>query len=160
MNPLMIGMLVGAGVNLIGAVADTKRVNSQEKISKKVSEANESASKAKIMENYSDIFEKNLSDLGSQTAIFAAAGIDKASTLFSKGIQEHEKTFLNNKENQNRDLATVNTEAKVQRASISLNAAQTKSQIGINAITGLGNSFMNWQNYKIKRDSFATGDRI
>lgn len=156
MNPLMIGMLAGAGLNLIGAVADTKRVNSQEKISKKVNEANENTSKVKIMGNYSDVFEQNLSDLGSQTAIFAAAGIDKASTLFSKGLQEHEKTFLNNKENQSRDLATVSTDAKIQRANISLNSIQTKNQIGMNALTGLGNSFMNWQNYKIGREQFAT----
>lgn len=156
MNPLMIGMLAGAGLNLIGAVADIKRVNAQEKISKKVNEANESSNKAKIMGNYSDVFEQNLSDLGSQTAIFAAAGIDKASTLFSKGLQDHEKTFLNNKENQNKDLTTVNTEAKIQRANISLNATQTKNQIAMNALTGLGNSFMNFQSYQIGREQFAT----
>lgn len=158
MGPLAIAMLNNAGLiggsvgvagKVLGAVADTQRVNDQAKIEQLTNDVNAANQRAAIAKNYTGIFEKMVSDLGTQNNLLATAGVDKASTLFFKSRQAHEKAFLENKENMTSDLNNLNVQRDLGNMQSKLTATYKKQQIGVNMFGGLADSFTTWKGYGV-----------
>ena len=162
MGPLAIAMLNNAGLiggtigvagKFLGAVGDNQRVNDQAKIEQLTNDINTANQRAIIAKNYTGIFEKMVSDLGTQNNLLATAGVDKASTLFFKSREAHEKAFLENKANMEMDINNLNVQRDLSNMQSKLTAINKKQQISANMISGLGDSFMNWKGYGV---NFAT----
>lgn len=149
MGPLAIAMLANAGMKVMGSFADTQRVNDQAKIEQLTNDVNAANQRATIAKNYTGIFEKMVSDLGTQNNLLATAGVDKASTLFFKSRQAHEKAFLENKANMTSDLNNLNVQRDLSNAQSKLTAINKKQQIGVSMFGGLTDSFMNWKSYNV-----------
>lgn len=158
MGPLAIAMLNNAGLiggsigvagKVLGAVGDTQRVNDQAKIEQLTNDVNAANQRAVIAKNYTGIFEKMVSDLGTQNNLLATAGVDKASTLFFKSRQAHEKAFLENKANMTSDLNNLNVQRDLGNMQSKLTAINKKQQIGVNMFGGLADSFTTWKGYGV-----------
>lgn len=149
MGPLAIAMLANAGMKVMGSFADTQRVNDQAKIEQLTNDVNAANQRAVIAKNYTGIFEKMVSDLGTQNNLLATAGVDKASTLFFKSRQAHEKAFLENKANMTSDLNNLNVQRDLGNMQSKLTAINKKQQIGVNMFGGLADSFTTWKGYGV-----------
>lgn len=158
MDPFTIGMLASAGLSLFGAVKDSNRIDLQSKMESKINEANANTERTNIMKAYTDVFAKQISDLGTQQSIFATLGIDKSSTLFAKGIQEHEKAFLDNQANMKSDMEAVNTNLNVRNANIKMNASGQKSSLYSGAAIGLANAFTTFAGAKMSKGDMLSQD--
>lgn len=157
MGPLAIAMLANAGMKVMGSFADSKRADDQAKIEQLTNDVNTAKQRVVITKNYTGIFEKMVSDLGTQNNILATAGVDKASSLFLKSRQAHEKAFLENKANMESDLNNLNVQRDLGNMQSKLTAINRKQQIGVNLVGGLTDSFMNWKNYNINYDKKVEG---
>ena len=91
MNPLMIMQLASTGLSLFGSVADAGRAKNQTKLNNMVADVNAAKETTNTMRSYTSAMEEMTTRMKSQKAAFANAGIDTASTLFSKGMTAHEK---------------------------------------------------------------------
>lgn len=149
MGPLAIAMLANAGMKVMGSFADTQRVTDQAKIEQLTNDVNAANQRAVIAKNYTGIFEKMVSDLGTQNNLLATAGVDKASTLFFKSRQAHEKAFLENKANMTSDLNNLNVQRDLGNMQSKLTAINKKQQIGVNMFGGLADSFITWKGYGV-----------
>lgn len=149
MGPLAIAMLANAGMKVMGSFADTQRVNDQAKIEQLTNDVNAANQRAVIAKNYTGIFEKMVSDLGTQNNLLATAGVDKASTLFFKSRQAHEKAFLENKANMESDINNLNVQRDLGNMQSKLTAINKKQQIGVNMFGGLADSFTTWKGYGV-----------
>lgn len=158
MDPFTIGMLAAGSLSLFGAAKDSNRLDMQSKMESKINEANANMEKTNIMKAYTDVFAKQVSDLGTQQSIFATLGIDKSSTLFAKGIQEHEKAFLDNQANMKSDMETVNTNLNIRNANIKLNTSAQKSSLYSGAAIGLANAFTTFAGAKMSKGDMLSQD--
>ena len=98
-----------------------------------------------------------VSDLGTQNNLLATAKVDKASTLFVKARQEHEKTFLENKANMESDMRSINTQRDMANTQAKLTAVYNKQATATNMVTGLMDSFMSWKGYNVERTGKVQG---
>ncbi len=155
----MIGALTAAmaGMKVLGGISDMSRIESQKKMEIATNNANASMEQANIMKNYTGVFQKMVSDLGTQNNLLATAKVDKASTLFVKARQEHEKSFLENKANMESDMRSINTQRNLANTQAKLTAVYNKQAIATNMVTGLMDSFMNWKGYNIERTGKVQG---
>ena len=155
----MIGALTAAmaGLKVMGGISDMQKIESQKKIEIATNNANTAMEQANIMKNYTGIFEKMVSDLGTQNNLLATAKVDKASTLFVKSIQEHEKKFLDNKANMKSDMKTLNTQRDLSNTKAKLNSIYNKQATSLNMVTGLMDSFMNYKGYEVNRQAKVQG---
>lgn len=149
MGPLAIAMLANAGMKVMGSFADTQRVTDQAKIEQLTNDVNAANQRAVIAKNYTGIFEKMVSDLGTQNNLLATAGVDKASTLFFKSRQAHEKAFLENKANMESDINNLNVQRDLSNMQSKLTAINKKQQISTNMLGGLQDSFITWKGYGV-----------
>ena len=149
MGPLAIAMLANAGMKVMGAVGDTQRIKNQAKIEQLTNDVNAAKERVAITKNYTGLFERMVSDLGTQNNILATAGVDKASTLFFKSRQEHEKAFLENKANMESDINNINVQRDMSNMQSKLTSVYKKQQVAANMIGGLGDSFMTWKGYGV-----------
>lgn len=149
MGPLAIAMLANAGMKVMGSFADTQRVNDQAKIEQLTNDVNAANQRAVIAKNYTGIFEKMVSDLGTQNNLLATAGVDKASTLFFKSRQAHEKAFLENKANMESDINNLNVQRDLSNMQSKLTAINKKQQIATGLVSGMADSFMSWKGYNV-----------
>ncbi len=155
----MIGALTAAmaGMKVLGGMSDMSRIESQKKMEIATNNANASMEQANIMKNYTGVFQKMVSDLGTQNNLLATAKVDKASTLFTKARQEHEKTFLENKANMESDMRSINTQRDMASTQAKLTAVYNKQATATNMVTGLMDSFMNWKGYNVGRTGKVQG---
>ena len=155
----MIGALtaVMAGMKVLGGISDMNRIESQKKMEIATNNANASMEQANIMKNYTGVFQKMVSDLGTQNNLLATAKVDKASTLFVKARQEHEKTFLENKANMESDMRSINTQRDMANTQAKLTAVYNKQATATNMVTGLMDSFMSWKGYNVERTGKVQG---
>lgn len=155
----MIGALTAAmaGMKVLGGISDMNRIESQKKMEIATNNANASMEQANIMKNYTGVFQKMVSDLGTQNNLLATAKVDKASTLFVKARQEHEKTFLENKANMESDMRSINTQRDMANTQAKLTAVYNKQATATNMVTGLMDSFMNWKGYNVGRTGKVQG---
>lgn len=149
MGPLAMAMLANAGMKVMGAVGDTQRIKNQAKIEQLTNDVNAAKERVAITKNYTGLFERMVSDLGTQNNILATAGVDKASTLFFKSRQEHEKAFLENKANMESDINNINVQRDMSNMQSKLTSVYKKQQVAANMIGGLTDSFMNWKGYNV-----------
>lgn len=155
----MIGALTAAmaGMKVLGGISDMNRIESQKKMEIATNNANASMEQANIMKNYTGVFQKMVSDLGTQNNLLATAKVDKASTLFVKARQEHEKTFLENKANMESDMRSINTQRDMANTQAKLTAVYNKQATATNMVTGLMDSFMSWKGYNVERTGKVQG---
>ena len=155
----MIGALTAAmaGMKVLGGMSDMSRIESQKKMEIATNNANASMEQANIMKNYTGVFQKMVSDLGTQNNLLATAKVDKASTLFVKARQEHEKSFLENKANMESDMRSINTQRNLANTQAKLTAVYNKQATATNMVTGLMDSFMNWKGYNVERTGKVQG---
>lgn len=155
----MIGALTAAmaGFKIMGGISDMQKIESQKGIEIATNNANTAMEQANIMKNYTGIFEKMVSDLGTQNNLLATAKVDKASTLFVKSRQEHEKAFLDNKANMKSDMKTLNTQRDLSNTKAKLNSIYNKQATSLNMVTGLMDSFMNYKGYEVNRQAKVQG---
>lgn len=157
MGPLAIGMLINAGFNVMGGITDIGRINEQQKAETAVNNANAAIQGAEISRNYTNLFEKMRSDIGTQINVFATAGVDKASTLFTKGIQEHEKALLDNKANQKSDIRNVNLQRDLSNRQAKITAISNKNKVANDVVGGLMGSWINYSQYNLGRQAKLQG---
>lgn len=148
-NAGLIGGSVGVAGKVLGAIGDTQRVTDQAKIEQLTNDVNAANQRAVIAKNYTGIFEKMVSDLGTQNNLLATAGVDKASTLFFKSRQAHEKAFLENKANMESDINNLNVQRDLSNMQSKLTAINKKQQISTNMLGGLQDSFITWKGYGV-----------
>lgn len=155
----MIGALTAAmaGMKVLGGISDMSRIESQKKMEIATNNANASMEQANIMKNYTGVFQKMVSDLGTQNNLLATAKVDKASTLFTKARQEHEKSFLENKANMESDMRSINTQRDMANTQAKLTAVYNKQATATNMVTGLMDSFMSWKGYNVGRTGKVQG---
>lgn len=141
MGPLAMALLINGGFKVMGGLNDIQRAEDQKNIEIATNSANAAMERANIAKNYTGLFDKMVSDLGTQANIFATAKVDKGSTLFAKGMQEHEKAFLENKANMESDLETINTQRKLSNTQSKLTAIYKKQNIATDMLlTGSSNA--------------------
>lgn len=141
MGPLAMALLINGGFKVMGGLNDIQRAEDQKNIEIATNNANAAMERANIAKNYTGLFDKMVSDLGTQANIFATAKVDKGSTLFAKGMQEHEKAFLENKANMESDLETINTQRKLSNTQSKLTAIYKKQNIATDMLlTGSSNA--------------------
>lgn len=136
-----------------------KRVDTQNRIETATNNANAAIERVNIAKNYTSVFEKMVSDVGTQANIFATAKVDKSSTLFAKGMQEHEKAFLENKKNMESDLETVNSQRNIANSQSKLTAINQKQNIAMDMLSGVVGSFINYKGYQTNLDMKAQLDK-
>lgn len=145
MNPLMIAMLAQNGMNLIGAINDADRAKSQTKINNMTAEVNSAKETTNTMRSYTSAMEEMTTRMKSQKAAFANAGIDTASTLFSKGMATHEKSFLEAKTGQSEALTEIQRGLNLTKAQNNYNLGNTYKQLGASTFMNISSSFMDYQ---------------
>lgn len=154
---LTVAMLGNAGIKVLGGLADNDRAKTQARIERATNDLNAATQRVSIAQNYTGIFEKMVSDLSTQNNLLATAGVDKASTLFMKARQEHEKAFLDNKSNQERDLQNLSVQRDIANTQSRITAINRKQQNNIGMLGGMVDSFINWKSYKIGREDRVGG---
>lgn len=141
MGPLAMALLINGGFKVMGGLNDIQRAEDQKNIEIATNNANAAMERANIAKNYTGLFDKMVSDLGTQANIFATAKVDKGSTLFAKGMQEHEKAFLENKANMESDLETINTQRNLSNTQSKLTSIYKKQNIAMDMLlTGSSNA--------------------
>lgn len=145
MNPLMVMMLAQTGVNLIGSINDANRAKDQTTINNMVADVNAAKETTNTMRSYTSAMEEITSRMKAQKSMFANAGVDTASTLFSKGLQAHEKSFLETKTGQSEALAGIQGNLSLTKAQNNYNLGATYKKLGTGVAMNLANSFMDYQ---------------
>lgn len=148
MGPLAIGMLINGGFKVMGGIADSQRAEAQKEIETATNDANAAIQRANVAKEYTSVFDKMVSDIGTQANIFATAKVDKGSTLFAKGLQEHEKQFLENKANMESDISAINSQRKLGNVQAKLAEIYKKQSIGTDLVTSLTGDFFGYKNYQ------------
>lgn len=148
---LTIASLLGQGINILGAVRDKKRIDTQERLQKMAAETNAEGQRTQIMSKYTDIFEKQASDIATQSAVFANAGVDRAGSLFRQGMRSHEKNFLDSYGDMKSDMKTLNTNLDVQTATIGLNSSAQRKQLNQQMVSGIVGMFNTWNDYNLSK---------
>lgn len=157
MGPVAIAMLASGGLNIMGGLSDINKINEQNKIEQATNNANAAVQRAEIAKNYTGIFDKMVSDLGTQVSVFATAKVDKSSTLFSKGMQEHEKAFLDNKANMESDIHNINVQRDLSNYQSKLTAINNKQKVGVDMVSGALSSWQNYNQYQLNRNIKVQG---
>lgn len=145
MNPLMIAMLAQSGMNLIGAINDANRAKDQTTINNMTAEVNAAKETTNTMRSYSAAMEEITSRMKLQKSTFANAGIDRASTLYSRGMAAQEKSFLEAKTGQSEAISGVQGNLVLVKAQNKYNLGATYKQLGASTAMNLANSFMDYQ---------------
>lgn len=154
MNPLMIMQLASTGLNLIGTINDADRAKNQTKLNNMTAEVNAAKETTNTMRSYTAAMEEITTRMKSQKAAFANAGIDTASTLYTKGLQAHEKSFLEAKTGQSEALTEIQGNLSLTKAQNNYNLGNTYKQLGLSAGLSLANAFMDYSHMK-KMDSIT-----
>lgn len=157
MDSLTIGIMANAGIKILGGLAGNKQAKMQARIEEATNDLNAATQRVGIAQNYTGIFEKMVSDLSTQNNLLATAGVDKASTLFMKSRQEHEKSFLDNKANMERDLQNLSVQKDIANTQSKITMINRKQQNNLNMIGGMVDSFMNWKSYGLNRTENVGG---
>lgn len=137
MTFLLGAMLLSQGVNIIGSLNSAKQSGLQGRIQKAAAEVNAETQRTAVMEKYTDIFSQQVSEIASQTAAFANAGVDKASSIFRQGIAKHERNFLDTKADQTSDMRNIYLNLSSQKNNIDLQTHAAKSKAYQNVASGL-----------------------
>lgn len=145
MNPLMIMQLASTGLSLFGSVADAGRAKNQTKLNNMVTDVNAAKETTNTMKSYTSAMEEMTTRMKSQKAAFANAGIDTASTLFSKGMAAHEKSFLEAKTGQSEALTEIQGGLNLTKAQNNYNLGNTYKQLGASTFMNISSSFMDYQ---------------
>lgn len=148
MNPLMIMQLASTGLSLFGSVADAGRAKNQTKLNNLTAEVNAAKETTNTMRSYTSAMEEMTTRMKSQKAAFANARIDTASTLFSKGMTAHEKSFLEAKTGQSEALTDIQGGLKLTKAQNNYNLGATYKQLGLSAGLSVANAFMDYTHMK------------
>lgn len=143
--------LLGQGINILGAAKEKERIKQQEKLQKMAAEVNAEGQRTQIMSKYTDIFEKQASDIATQSAVFANAGVDRAGSLFRQGMRSHEKNFLDSYGDMKSDMSSLQTNLDIQKASIGVNTAAQLRQQDAKMVSGLVGAFTTWNNYNLSK---------
>lgn len=152
-GPMTSMALINAGFQLKGAYDDSKIIDRQARVDKMVTETNAEVQKRKLSEDYTDVFAKNLSDLGTQISVFANAGTDKSSTLFTAGVKEHIKNFEENRRNYEDDMKNIDRGVTIANVQSKMTTIANKNKIYTNATMGIANSFMDWKKYNMDQEA-------
>ena len=148
-NAEVIAGTTGATGKLLGAVADNSKIKAQARIEQATNGLNAATQRVGIAQNYTGIFEKMVSDLSTQNNLLATAGVDKASTLFMKSRQAHEKAFLDNKANMERDLQNLSVQKDIANQQSKITMINKKQENSLSAFGGMADSFTTWKGYGI-----------
>lgn len=144
MNPLMVMQLANTGLNLIGSINDANRAKNQTKLNNMTAEVNAAKDTTNTMKSYTSAMEEITSRMKAQKAVFANAGIDTASTLFSRGMAAHEKSFLEAKAGQSEALEEIQGGLNLTKAQNKYNLGSTYKQLGASTFLNISNSFMDY----------------
>lgn len=155
MSFMLAAMLLSQGVNIIGSLNSAKQAKREGEIQKKAAELNAETQRTAVIEQYTDIFSKQTSELASQSAIFANAGIDKSSSLFRQGMRSHERNFLDTKSDMASDMKNIDLNLNSQKYNIDLQVDSQvrakKSEAYSNVIGGLINMATTYMGYKVNK---------
>ena len=154
---LTVAMMANAGIKILGGLADNKRAETQARIEQATNDLNAATQRVNVAQSYTGVFEKMVSDLSTQNNLLATAGVDKASTLFMKARQEHEKGFLDNKANMERDLQNLSVQKDIANTQSKITMINRKQQNNMGMVSGLMDSFINWKSYNIGRTDKVGG---
>lgn len=164
MSFMLAAMLLSQGVNIIGSLNSAKQAKLEGGVQKKAAELNAETQRTAVMEQYTDIFSKQTSELASQSAIFANAGIDKAGSLFRQGMRAHERNFLDSKADMESDMRNVDLNLKSQKYNIDSQVRAKKNEAYSNVIGGLMSMATLYMGYKANKladtDSISGGRKV
>lgn len=164
MSFMLAAMLLSQGVNIIGSLNSAKQAKLEGGVQKKAAELNAETQRTAVMEQYTDIFSKQTSELASQSAIFANAGIDKAGSLFRQGMRAHERNFLDSKADMESDMKNVDLNLQSQKYNIDSQVGAKKNEAYSNVIGGLMSMGTLYMGYKANKladtDSISGGRKV
>lgn len=164
MSFMLAAMLLSQGVNIIGSLNSAKQAKLEGGVQKKAAELNAETQRTAVMEQYTDIFSKQTSELASQSAIFANAGIDKAGSLFRQGMRVHERNFLDSKADMESDMRNIDLNLKSQKYNIDSQVGAKKNEAYSNVIGGLMSMGTLYMGYKANKladtDSISGGRKV
>lgn len=139
MDPFTMAIVGSAILQGAGAVQDMGAASTQAKLDKKSAELTALGQEIGVIGEYTNIFEKQVSDLSTQKAVFANLGVDKAGTLYSEGLRAHKKAFLRTGKKQEEDLGAIEFGADISKIQAGIRKSETQRKI----ITGTGLSLAN-----------------
>lgn len=151
MSFMLAAMLLGQGVNIIGSLNSAKQAKLEGGIQKKAAELNTETQRTAVIEQYTDIFSKQTSELASQSAIFANAGIDKASSIFRQGMMAHERNFLDSKADMESDMRNLDLNLKSQKYNIDSQVRAKKNEAYSNVVSGLMSMATTYMGYSMNK---------
>lgn len=151
MSFMLAAMLLSQGVNIIGSLNSAKQAKLEGGVQKKAAELNAETQRTAVMEQYTDIFSKQTSELASQSAIFANAGIDKAGSLFRQGMRVHERNFLDSKADMESDMRNIDLNLKSQKYNIDSQVRAKKNEAYSNVVSGLMSMATTYMEYSINK---------
>ena len=151
MSFMLAAMLLSQGVNIIGSLNSAKQAKLEGGVQKKAAELNAETQRTAVMEQYTDIFSKQTSELASQSAIFANAEIDKAGSLFRQGMRVHERNFLDSKADMESDMRNVDLNLQSQKYNIDSQVGAKKNEAYSNVVSGLMNMATTYMGYSINK---------
>lgn len=164
MSFMLAAMLLSQGVNIIGSLNSAKQAKLEGGIQKKAAELNTETQRTAVIEQYTDIFSKQTSELASQSAIFANAGIDKAGSLFRQGMRVHERNFLDSKADMESDMRNVDLNLQSQKYNIDSQVRAKKNEAYSNVVSGLMGMATTYMGYKANKladtDSISGGRKV
>lgn len=164
MSFMLAAMLLSQGVNIIGSLNSAKQAKLEGGVQKKAAELNAETQRTAVMEQYTDIFSKQTSELASQSAIFANAGIDKAGSLFRQGMRAHERNFLDSKADMESDMRNVDLNLKSQKYNIDSQVRAKKNEAYSNVVSGLFDMATTYFKYNVSKgtdvDSISGGRKV
>lgn len=164
MSFMLAAMLLSQGVNIIGSLNSAKQAKLEGGVQKKAAELNAETQRTAVIEQYTDIFSKQTSELASQSAIFANAGIDKAGSLFRQGMRSHERNFLDSKADMESDMKNIDLNLKSQKYNIDSQVGAKKNEAYSNVIGGLMSMSTLYMGYKANKladtDSISGGRKV
>lgn len=161
---MLAAMLLSQGVNIIGSLNSAKQAKLEGGIQKKAAELNTETQRTAVIEQYTDIFSKQTSELASQSAIFANAGIDKASSIFRQGMMAHERNFLDSKADMESDMRNLDLNLKSQKYNIDSQVRAKKNEAYSNVVSGLFDMATTYFKYNVSKgtdiDSISGGRKV
>lgn len=164
MSFMLAAMLLSQGVNIIGSLNSAKQAKLEGGVQKKAAELNAETQRTAVMEQYTDIFSKQTSELASQSAIFANAGIDKAGSLFRQGMRVHERNFLDSKADMESDMRNIDLNLKSQKYNIDSQVGSKKNEAYSNVVSGLFDMATTYFKYNVSKgtdvDSISGGRKV
>lgn len=164
MSFMLAAMLLSQGVNIIGSLNSAKQAKLEGGVQKKAAELNAETQRTAVMEQYTDIFSKQTSELASQSAIFANAGIDKAGSLFRQGMRVHERNFLDSKADMESDIRNIDLNLKSQKYNIDSQVGSKKNEAYSNVVSGLFDMATTYFKYNVSKgtdvDSISGGRKV